>query len=102
MKIKQDPKRGIYVDGVTEICIVNEDEVMELIYQGEQMRHISSTKLNKVSSRSHSICMIEVIQKFPNESEKRGILNLVDLAGSERISKSRAYGVALEEAKKIN
>ena len=75
---------------------------MEVIYSGETLRHIASTKLNKASSRSHSICFIEIVQKFPNDSEKRGVLNLVDLAGSERISKSHAKGQALEEAKKIN
>lgn len=54
------------------------------------MRHVASTKLNQLSSRSHSICIIEIVQKFPNDSEKRGVLNLVDLAGSERVSKSHA------------
>jgi hypothetical protein len=23
LKIKEDPKRGIYVDGLTEVCIIN-------------------------------------------------------------------------------
>lgn len=46
--------------------------------------------------------MIDVVQKFPNDSERRGVLNLVDLAGSERVSRSMAQGSALEEAKKIN
>jgi hypothetical protein len=34
--------------------------------------------------------MIEIISKYPNDSERRGVLNLVDLAGSERVSKSLA------------
>jgi hypothetical protein len=34
--------------------------------------------------------MIEVVQKYPNDSERRGVLNLVDLAGSERVSRSGA------------
>ena len=46
--------------------------------------------------------MIEIVSKYPNDSERRGVLNLVDLAGSERVSKSMAQGPALEEAKKIN
>lgn len=36
------------------------------------------------------------------EAEKRGLLNLIDLAGSEKVSKSKAVGETLEEAKKIN
>ena len=61
LKIKEDPKRGTYVEGLTAVCIVNEEEIMEVIYSGEVMRHIASTKLNKASSRSHSICIIEII-----------------------------------------
>jgi len=102
LKIKEDPKRGTYVDGLTEVSVVSEEEIMDVLAMGERMRHVACTRLNKVSSRSHSICMIEVRQKFPNDSEKRGLLNLVDLAGSERVSKSHAQGLALEEAKKIN
>jgi len=63
---------------------------MAVLCTGETMRHVASTHLNQVSSRSHSICIIEIIQKFPNDSERRGVLNLVDLAGSERVSKSHA------------
>lgn len=68
---------------------------------GENNRHVNCTGQNKVSSRSHSICILEVIQESP-EGTKRGMINLVDLAGSERVSKSNAQGEALEEAKKIN
>lgn len=66
--------------------------MMAVLCTGETMRHVASTNLNKLSSRSHSICIIEIIQKYPNDSEKRGVLNLVDLAGSERVSKSHAKG----------
>lgn len=86
--MKEDPRRGTYVEGLTDVCIVSEEEIMAVICTGETMRHVASTNLNKLSSRSHSICMIEIVQKFPNDSERRGLLNLVDLAGSERVSKS--------------
>ena len=46
--------------------------------------------------------MIEVQQKLPNDSEKRGVLNLVDLAGSEKVRDTGVTGNNLEEAKKIN
>jgi kinesin family member 5 len=90
LKIKEDPRRGTYVEGLTDVCIVSEEEIMSVICTGETMRHVASTTLNQLSSRSHSICIIEIVQKFPNDSEKRGVLNLVDLAGSERVSKSHA------------
>jgi kinesin family protein 5 len=61
LKIKEYPKRGTYVEGLSDACIVNEEEIMSVICTGETMRHVASTQLNQVSSRSHSICIIEVI-----------------------------------------
>ena len=75
--------------------------MIQILMLGENNRHVNCTGQNKVSSRSHSICILEVVQESA-EGTKRGIINLVDLAGSERVSKSHAQGEALEEAKKIN
>lgn len=46
--------------------------------------------------------MLEIKQRYPNDTEKKGKLNLVDLAGSEKVGKTGAMGDVLEEAKKIN
>ena len=58
--------------------------------------------MNKFSSRSHTIFKIAIEQIFPNDTQKKGILNLIDLAGSEKVSKTRVVGEKLEEACKIN
>ena len=76
--------------------------MLDLIDEGAQMRHVASTRANKESNRSHTLFILKVNQKFPNDSEKNGILNLVDLAGSEKVGKTGATGETLEEAKKIN
>lgn len=102
LKIKEDKRRGIYVQGLTEVSVDCEDDMLELIALGEQMRTVAKTKCNAVSSRSHSLFRLTVKQKLPDESEKRGILNLVDLAGSEKVHLSGVTGNGLEEAKKIN
>lgn len=102
LSIKECPRRGIYVQGLTEICITSESDMLEVLTLGETMRTVAATKLNKSSSRSHMIFMLEVLQKLPNDTEKRGILNLVDLAGSEKVSQSGVTGNKLEETKKIN
>lgn len=102
LKIKEDPRRGIYVHGLTEMYVVCEEEMMDVLSLGESNRTVASTKMNQVSSRSHQIFMLEVNQKFPNDTEKRGILNLVDLAGCEKINQTGVTGNKLEEAKKIN
>lgn len=102
LQIKECPRRGIYVKGLTEVCVTSEQELIELLCLGQQLRTVAATKLNSTSSRSHFIFILEVLQKLPNDSEKKGILNLVDLAGSEKVSHSGVTGNNLEEAKKIN
>ena len=59
--------------------------------------------MNAVSSRSHSIFIVTVLQKnTETDTSKLGKLYCCDLAGSEKISKTEATGSTLEEAKMIN
>ena len=103
LKIKENPIRGIYVDKLTEVYVNTFETFMDYVDLAQQNRIVSETKLNHVSSRSHSILIFEVTQNVVNENfSKSGKLNLVDLAGSEKISKTGAVGETLEEAKKIN
>ena len=56
---------------------------------GNDNRSIGKTNMNEHSSRSHSIFIMQVIQKnIIDLSVKSGKLYLVDLAGSEKISKT--------------
>ncbi len=63
---------------------------------GSKNRRTASTKMNKASSRSHSILTIVVelqVKKDDGSSEFRvGKLNMVDLAGSESQKKTKAEG----------
>ena len=59
--------------------------------------------MNDQSSRSHSVFLINLIQKNKETGKTlSGKLFLVDLAGNERVSKTGAEGLVLEEAKNIN
>lgn len=102
LKIKETKDKQVYVKGLTEEYITNVEEFLMLIHQADQFRVVSETGLNKQSSRSHLLFIIEVLQQLPDGSEKCGKLNLIDLAGSEKIGKTGAVGETLEEAKKIN
>ncbi|OMJ80828.1 hypothetical protein SteCoe_18830 [Stentor coeruleus] len=102
LKIKQDKRKGIFIEGLTDVYVVCEEEMLELLALGESNRTVASTKMNTASSRSHQLFMVEIMQKFPNDTEKRGTLNLVDLAGCEKINQTGVTGNKLEEAKKIN
>lgn len=62
-----------------------------------------NTDMNEMSSRSHTIFLISLLQKDIKEnSSKLGKLYLVDLAGSEKVAKTGATGNTLDEAKNIN
>lgn len=102
LKIKETKDKQIYVTNLTEEYISSIDEFLLLIDQADKFRVVSETGLNKQSSRSHLLFIIEVLQQLPDGSEKCGKLNLIDLAGSEKITKTGAVGETLEEAKKIN
>ena len=63
------------------------------------------TKMNRESSRSHSIFSIKVEMSEVIDGQNRfrvGKLNLVDLAGSERQTKTHATGDRFKEAININ
>ena len=103
LTVHEDKDRVPFVKGATERFVCNPDEVMALIEEGKQNRHISVTNMNEHSSRSHSVFLINVKQEN-EETQKQltGKLYLVDLAGSEKVSKTGAEGQTLDEAKNIN
>lgn len=67
------------MDGLAEHYVGNVTEVLELIQSGEKFRSVSSTGMNAVSSRSHSVVILTLEQKFKEGSSKTAKLNLVDL-----------------------
>lgn len=103
LTVHEDKNRVPFVKGATERFVCNPEEVMALIEEGKQNRHISVTNMNEHSSRSHSVFLINVKQEN-EETQKQltGKLYLVDLAGSEKVSKTGAEGQTLDEAKNIN
>eukprot|EP00903_Cladosiphon_okamuranus_P019220 g17674.t1 len=110
LKIREHPDLGIYVDGLCELVVKSEADVLTLIEQGGAVRKVASTNMNERSSRSHS-CFTIKVEKKTTEELKDGVtretslnskLNLVDLAGSERSKKTGATGSTLKEGSSIN
>lgn len=62
LQIREDKKKGIYVDGLSEWAVRTPNEVYRLIEKGADHRKTAETKLNDVSSRSHAIFQIIIEQ----------------------------------------
>ncbi|KAF9285543.1 Kinesin-like protein kif15 [Mortierella alpina] len=102
---REDIKRGVYVDGVTEESIHNPEDAYKLFEQGAANRHISATAMNRESSRSHTVLTLTIqsmalVDGINHIRESR--FNLVDLAGSERQKQANTEGQRLREAGNIN
>ncbi|GAU16719.1 hypothetical protein TSUD_199610 [Trifolium subterraneum] len=103
LQLREDMKKGVYVDNLTEHSVVTVDDVMRLL--GTANRKVAATHMNCESSRSHSVftCIIESRWEKDSMTHFRfARLNLVDLAGSERQKSSGADSERLKEAANIN
>ncbi|XP_059280862.1 kinesin-like protein KIN-12C isoform X1 [Lycium ferocissimum] len=103
--LREDLKKGVYVENLTEISVSSVDDVLRILLQGAANRKMAATHMNTESSRSHSVFTCNIESCWEKDSMKHfrfGRLNLVDLAGSERQKSSGAEGDRLKEAANIN
>ncbi|XP_041103567.1 kinesin-like protein KIF9 isoform X2 [Polyodon spathula] len=100
-----DDGNGVRVKGLSVHLTNNEEEALNLLFEGETNRIIASHALNKNSSRSHCILTVYIESRSRTLSDAKYVtskLNLVDLAGSERLGKTGSEGQVLREAMYIN
>lgn len=60
LAIREDIKRGPYLDGVWEESVTGADQLEAIMLRGNKNRHIGETMMNKESSRSHAIFTIDL------------------------------------------
>ncbi|KAI8891934.1 kinesin motor domain-containing protein, partial [Globomyces pollinis-pini] len=111
LKIRLDPRsatgKDLFVQGLTELSLITENDYSKVIATGVQRRVVAETNMNAVSSRSHSVLTITIMQteKIPGKPDgimKRSKIHLIDLAGSERAESTGATGALLKEGAAIN
>lgn len=105
LQIREDIKKGVYVEDLTEETILNLDQSLKYLGKGLQRRHIGTTLMNCKSSRSHSVFTVFIESKEKREevwSFRNSLLNIIDLAGSERQKAAGTFGERLREAAMIN
>nr|XP_014339534.1 PREDICTED: kinesin-like protein KIF20B [Latimeria chalumnae] len=105
LRLAQDIKGNSYIKDLKWIPIFGPKEACTVLNLGKKHQSIACTKLNSLSSRSHSIFTIRTlciedtgVPRVTKVSE----FSLCDLAGSERYAKTQNEGERLKEAGNIN
>ncbi|KAL3908141.1 MAG: hypothetical protein SGILL_008597, partial [Bacillariaceae sp.] len=119
VQIREDPRRGVFVQSEEEI-VTDFESLLGILVRGDKSRTFAATGMNERSSRSHTILRITIESRQKeqqNENEdgnKRdsistsdgavrvSTLNLVDLAGSESVRHTGATGERQKEGGLIN
>ncbi|XP_072291632.1 kinesin-like protein KIF23 isoform X2 [Eucyclogobius newberryi] len=110
--LREDFNHNMYVAGCMEIEVKSAEEAFQVFWKGQKRRKVANTRLNRESSRSHSVFIIKLAQG-PLDADGDNILQdknqvilsqlcLVDLAGSERTMRTGAEGTRIREAGNIN
>ncbi|XP_054160884.1 kinesin-like protein KIF20A [Oppia nitens] len=103
----RDRNENYYISGLRQICVGSAEEAYKVLLFGQNNLHISSTNLNKTSSRSHCAFSISLITNYRNPIDQKIAFNLnhlsiCDLAGAERSKKANNAGDRIREAGNIN
>lgn len=101
IKLRETVSGEVILENLTEFKVNSIEEVLSKFTLGCSNRRIAATKMNDVSSRSHSIFILNLSSNEGGRI-KSGKLYLVDLAGSEKVAKTGVEAVQLTEAKQIN
>lgn len=113
MQVREDPRKGVYIDAHEEV-VAGFDHVLRILNSGEQQRHVGCTEMNSRSSRSHTLfrLVVESQQHYVRGTHASeddvdpavlvATLNLVDLAGSESVRHTGATGLRQKEGGNIN
>lgn len=99
---KPNGHNELMILNLKEVYINNSVEGLNALKKGISKRTTATTKLNEVSSRSHTIFTINLYKQQDNDCFRMSKMNLVDLAGSENINRSGAINHRAKEAGMIN
>lgn len=72
LQIHESKEAGVYVAGLREEIVTGADHVLDLLSTGEAARHIGETKMNKASSRSHTV--FRMVSRLHDEAVELQVL----------------------------
>lgn len=106
LRVREDPARGPYVEGLTLRPAADFAAFTATLEDALKERTIAATAANATSSRAHTLVQLSVTRSTPGAggvvTETCARIDLVDLAGSERANATGAKGRRLEEGSSIN
>lgn len=101
LQLRENKQGEVVIENVTEKYVSSTSDILELFNTGNNNRSIGETKMNKKSSRSHSLFILTLTQTY-YDSTISSKLVLVDLAGSEKVKNTGATGLLLKQAQYTN
>eukprot|EP00106_Octopus_bimaculoides_P010390 XP_014777832.1 PREDICTED: kinesin-like protein KIF18A isoform X2 [Octopus bimaculoides] len=106
LPIREDPKAGVIIPGLTLHKPQDEQDLLKMLYYGNQNRSQHPTDANSESSRSHAVFQVFVKQSDRTANLVKSVhiakMCLVDLAGSERGTATSNRGPRMREGANIN
>ena len=124
MTIREDTKGRILLTGLRTVTIESVEDLLSVLNYGSTIRQTDSTAINAISSRSHAVFSVNLVQR-KNRAQPAAVnkrfsmpaealtgaedwvtmdskLHFVDLAGSERLKNTGASGERAKEGISIN
>ncbi|KAK7999001.1 kinesin-domain-containing protein [Apiospora marii] len=102
VELRQDPVSKKCFVTSQETPLDSPDAVQSMLETAMKNRTVAATKMNRESSRSHSVFTLKLTGTNADGTVSEGVLNLIDLAGSERVKESQVEGDNFKEATSIN
>lgn len=103
--IKELPNGEVIVEGVQDYILDTYETAHQMLHKGLTMRQTGKTDSNDVSSRSHCILNIMLMQRSKCSDVEHITmtkLRIVDLAGSEKFDKSFVDSKQPTNKKRLN